>query len=461
MTEIPTYLSSVQPQNQMLANSAGVIQTALCVATPHVNLQFHPSALLARRAGNAHPSSAWYNSRLICQAENMKRTRFSSRKRISVDATELSRLATGLAESGSKLEDAFWETRLAEIVDRLLQNGAEDDLNAALDRLFDSQSSAYDDLADIIESRAESSVLAHRGEDFDILLFNVPLLAWSRFSIPSGPIPKSTLQTLKVQLGAHIFAADAKLALAEYFYSPDQLPRTFVDTWQLMRELGKAALGESEIKLDIATMPETNPFLSDTRYVVGAIAVRRGMPLFRWNETDKATRESALKEWVKQGGPNFEALLTGCAYQPLLVDSYHAACRTADSASRPYSLRASVAFLQTTLGQPSDSLRAIVAGFHDKRLEEYRIGFGPRDSDVLYHGVVWPLLGAEDENTDIAGEIEAVLRESGIKEILSLDQQFPFEFCDDCGAPLFANCEGDAVHAEMPEQSDTPSQTLH
>ncbi|MBV5344635.1 MAG: DUF2863 family protein, partial [Rhodoferax sp.] len=132
-----------------------------------------------------------------------------------------------------------------------------------------------------------------------------------------------------------------------------------------------------------------------------------------------------------------------------------------DSASRPYSLRASVAFLQTSLGQAPDRMRAIVAGFHDKQLEEYRVGFGPRDSDLIYHGVVWPLLGAEDENTDIVGEIETVLRESGITEIVLLNQQFPFEFCDDCGAPLFPNIEGDTVHAEMPEQHDSPSQTLH
>lgn len=390
----------------------------------------------------------------------MKRSRFSSRKRISTDATELGRLATGLAESGGKLEDAFWENRLAELVGKLLRDGAEDDLNAALDRLFDTHPAAHDDLADMVEARAEASVLTHDGKDFDILLFNVPLLAWSRFSIPAGAIPKSILQTLKVQLGAHVFADGARIALADYLYSPDQLPRTFVETWQLMRELGAAALDNQELKRDVAAMPETNRFLSDTRYVVGAIAVPRGAPLFRWNEAD-STRETALKEWVKQGGPSFEPLLTGCAFQPLLADAYHAACRSADMASRPYSLRASVAFLQTTLGQPAEGLRAVIGGFHDQRLEEFRVGFGPRDSEATYHGVVWPLLGAEDETTDIASEIEAVLRDTGVKDIVSLDQQFPFEFCDDCGAPLYPNIEGDAVHAEMPEQNNAPSQTLH
>ncbi len=391
----------------------------------------------------------------------MKRNRLSSRKRISADAAELGRLATGLAESGGKLEDAFWERQLAELVDKLLHDGAEDDLNASLDRLFDSHAAAHDNLADLIESRAESCVLTHQGQDFDILLFSVPVLAWSRFSIPAGTIPKSTLQTLKVHLGAHVFAAGAQLALADYLYSPDQLPRSFVDTWQLMRDLGGAALCNTVLKLDVSTLPETNQFLSDTRFLIGAIAVRRGMALFRWNESDNCSRESALKEWVKQGGPCLEPLLTGCAFQALLADSYHAACRTADVASRPYSLRASVAFLQTTLGKPAEALRATIGGFHDKRLEEYRIGFGPRDGDTIFHGVVWPLLGAEDETTDVIGEVEALLRESGIKEVMVHSQQFPFEFCDDCGAPLYPNVEGDSVHAEMPEQSNAPSQTLH
>ena len=391
----------------------------------------------------------------------MKRNRLSSRKRISADATELGRLATGLAESGGKLEEIFWEKQLAELIDKLLQDGAEEDLNASLDRLFDSHAAAHDSLADIIESRAESCVLSHQGQDFDILLFNVPLLAWSRFSIPAGTIPKSTLETLKVHLSAHVFSANAQLAVADYLYSPDQLPRSFVDTWQLMRDLGGAALCNSSLKMDFSTLPETNQFLSDTRYLIGAIAVPRGMPLFRWNELDNCTRESALKEWVKQGGPCLEPLLTGCAFQTLLADSYHAACRTADMASRPYSLRASVAFLQTTLGKPAEALRAVIGGFHDKRLEEYRIGFGPRDDEAIFHGVIWPLLGIEDETTDVSGEIETMLRESGIKEVVVHNQQFPFEFCDDCGAPLYPNVEGDTVHAELPEQSNAPSQTLH
>jgi hypothetical protein len=391
----------------------------------------------------------------------MKRNRLSSRKRMSSDAAELSHLAIGLADSGGRLEADFWEKQLIELIDRILQEGAEEDLNASLERLFDSHATAYDRLADIIEARAESCVMTHQGRDHDILLFSVPVLAWSRFSIPAGTITPETLKTLKVHLGAHIFSAVAQIALSDYFYSPDQLPRSFIETWQLMRDLGGAALCDKAPQIDVSTMPETNQFLSDTRYLIGAVAVPRGMPIFRWNEADGATRESALKEWIKQGGPSLESLLAGCAFQPLLADAHYAACCLADMESRPYSLRASVAFLQTTFGRPAESLRAVVGGFYDKRLEEYRIGFGPRSSDMIYHGIVWPLLGDEDETTDVIGEIETILRESGVKEVVVHNQQFPFEFCDDCGAPLYPNAEGETVHAEMPDLDNVPSQTLH
>lgn len=390
----------------------------------------------------------------------MKRTRFTSRDRISRDAAELQRLAAGLSESGGKLEDAWWEARLAELVESLLKNGAEDDINTALDRLFETNPRAHDELADMVESRAETTRMEAQGQEFDVLLFAAPILAWSRFSIPSGSLPKSSLEALGVQLGAHVFGADARLSLADFLFSPDQLPRSFCDTWQLLRELGQAALAGQHLGIDTAGLPDTNRFLSDVRYLVGAVAVPRGAAVFRWNEAD-GSKDAALKDWIRQGSPSLEPLLTGCAYQPLLADAYHSACRQADRASRPYSLKASVAFLQTVQGLTPADMRAVVGPFYDRRMEEYRVGLGPREKDATYHGVVWPLLGAEDEGTDAAGEIEAVLRECGVKDVLFLDHHFPMEFCDDCGAPMYPDAEGELVHAEMPEQPATSSQVLH
>lgn len=390
----------------------------------------------------------------------MKRTRFGSRDRLSREAAELQRLASGLSESGGKLEDAYWESQLAETVDSLLKNGAEDDINTALDRLFEGNPRAHDELADMVEARAESSRLEVQGQAFDVLLFAAPLLAWSRFSIPAGTLAKNALQALAVQLGAHVFGSNAKVALADYLFSPDQLPRSFCDTWQLTRELGEAALAGQHLAVDTAGMAETNRFLSDVRYLVGAIAMPAGGAPFRWNEKD-GNKEDALKEWIRQGSPNLEPLLTGCAWEPLLPDAYHTAARNADRLSRPYSLKASVAFLHTALSLLPADIRAVVGPCYDRRMEEYRVGLGPKDGDIVYHGIVWPLLGAEDEATDAAGEIEAVLREAGVKDVLFLDHHFPMEFCDDCGAPMFPNAEAELVHAEMPEQPQTGSQVLH
>lgn len=390
----------------------------------------------------------------------MKRTRFGSRDRLSRDAAELQRLATGLSESGGKLEDAHWEGRLAETVDSLLKNGAEDDINIALDRLFEANPRAHDELADMVESRAETQRTEVEGQVFDILLFAAPVLCWSRFSIAACPLPKSTLQTLGVQLGAHVFGSECRLAMADFLFSPDQLPRSFCDTWQLTRELGEAALAGKPLAVDTRNLAETNRFLSDVRYLIGAVAVPQGAAVFRWNEKD-GDKEGALREWTKQGNPSLEPLLAGCAWEPLLPDAYHTACRNADRASRPYSIKASVAFLQTALSLMPADIRAVIGPCYDRRMEEYRVSLGPKDGDAVYHGIVWPLLGAEDESTDAAGEIESALRETGVKDVRFLDHHFPMEFCDDCGAPMFPNPDGELVHAEMPEQAAPTSMHLH
>jgi hypothetical protein len=77
------------------------------------------------------------------------------------------------------------------------------------------------------------------------------------------------------------------------------------------------------------------------------------------------------------------------------------------------------------------------------------------------HGVVWPLLGSEDETTDCVGQIETVLGEAGIGSVIALEQRFPLEFCDDCGMPMYPTAEGETVHAELPEDSAPVSAHLH
>jgi hypothetical protein len=385
----------------------------------------------------------------------MKRSRFSRRTKQTPDTEELIRLATQLSLSGSRLEDAFWERRLSATIDRLLRGQDEVAINAALDNLYGVGGRAYDELADMVESCAECRhhAMAGAGAGQDVLLFSAPVLAWSRYAIPSGPIAADVLSMLRVQLQAHVFAADTRFGLADYFFSPDQLPQSYSETATLAEKLGKAALHGRDLKLDAAQMAETMNFLSDTRYLIGVVCAPAGAPLFRWQEED-GNHAEALKQWRAQGGEVLRTLLPACAIEPLLPQSFHAAIREADRASRPYSLRSAVAYLQTTLNVPAASLRAVVAPYYDRQIEEFRIGFTLGDTAEVVHGVVWPLLESEDETAELPGQIEAVLRDAGIREVVVLDHRFPLEYCDDCGAPLYPNPEGEPVHAELPEQEE-------
>ncbi|MDR2000721.1 MAG: DUF2863 family protein [Zoogloeaceae bacterium] len=390
----------------------------------------------------------------------MKRNRFSRRTKQNPATEELTRLAGSLAQSSSRIEDAFWLKRLAAAVDCLLEDDDDATLNDTLDQLYAAGGRAYDELADMVESCCESHRLDTTPPQ-DVVLFAAPLLSWSRFVIPSGPIASDQMATLRVQLQAHVFAADVKISLVDYLWSPDQLPQGYTETAKLTDRLANAALHGRDTHLDTQGLPETTNFLSDTRYLIGAVAVPHGAPIFRWQEED-GSRAEALKQWRAQGGEALRPLLPACAVDLLLPQPYHAAAREADRASRPYSLQAAIAFLQTTLNIAANNLRAVLAPYYDRQLEEFRIGFTLTGSTDVVHGVVWPLLEAEDEAADLPSQIETVLREAGMNEIVTLDHRFPMEYCDDCGTPLYPNPDGEPSHAELPEeQAEAAPRHLH
>lgn len=389
----------------------------------------------------------------------MKRNRLGRRGGLPRDAEQLLWLASGLAESSSRAEDHFWDQRLAAAVDGLLRAEDEDTLNTALDHLSSTNAAAYDELADMIESRAEGALTSD--DPHDVLLIAAPVMAWSRYRIPSATIPAAALANLRVQLKAHVLAKDVKLALADYLFSPDQLPQGYCATADFASHLARSAATDADLRIKTDNLPETAQFLSDTRYILGAVVVPKGAPIFRWQEED-CTRDQAFEQWRAQGAACIAPLLTGCATEVVLPNAYFAASREADKASRPYSIQASVAFLSTTLDAPATRLRAVVAPFFERQVEEFRIGFTLRNSNDVVHGVVWPLLGAEGETSETLGEIEVTLRACGITDIQVLDNEFPMEYCDDCGAPMYPSPEGEAVHAELPEeQAEQMPKHLH
>jgi len=175
-----------------------------------------------------------------------------------------------------------------------------------------------------------------------------------------------------------------------------------------------------------------------------------------------------------------QGLMPGCGVELLLPGAYYVTCREADKAIRPISLRAAVHYLTHTLGTEAEQLQVVIAPVGDEagelRVDEFRVSFGPADSNDVYYGVVWPLYDEESAeemlpslglrrgpNAPLTPQqlIITILREAGITRIHQVESVMSPEFCDDCGSPFFCDIDEEMVHAEMPEDAGQGSGQLH
>lgn len=395
----------------------------------------------------------------------MPRARAKAHPRLTRDAERLIALANGLNASGSLTEDRYWEAEMSALVARLLENGNDAPIDGALDHLYQTNVGSYDTLIELVESESEAVAVMQADHAWQALLIAVPIVAWSKYAIASGTIPRAEAETLKVQLQAHVLAEGARLAVVPYLYSIDQLPRHFSEVRKLAAKLADSALKDETPRVDLTRLPETAHLLADTRFVVACAAVPRGKPVFRWQEdaSGHAGRAGSLEQWILQARPTLSKLLPGCVFECLLPDAYYVNCRESDRRVRPFGIRAAVAFLENALKAKAADLQAVVAGFGDERIDEYRVAFSLIDDSEVAHGVVWPLYGREDEaaRPGPLEEVLAQLAEVGVTEVKKLQATFTPEYCEDCGAPLFANAEGEIVHAELPEEADVQAAHFH
>jgi len=395
----------------------------------------------------------------------MPRSRSKSPPRLTRDAERLIALANGLNASGSLTEDHFWESEMSALAVKLLDNGNDAPIDGALDHLYQTNLGAYDTLIELVENESESLVVMQGDRAWQALLVAAPIVTWSKYAIPSGPIARPEAQILQTHLQAHVLAKDARVSLVPYLYSIDQLPRHFSELRKLAARLADSAVSGEIPRIDLSRLPETAHLLADTRFLVACAAVPRGQALFRWQEdaSGHAGRAGSLEQWITQARPTISKLLPGCVFECLLPDAYYVNCRESDRRVRPFGIRAAVSFLENALGTKPAELQAVVAGFGEERVDEYRVAFAPLGEPEVAHGVVWPLYGREDENARPGplDEVMAQLAECGVTEVKKLAGTFTPEYCEDCGAPLFANTEGEIVHAELPEEADTHTAHFH
>jgi len=392
----------------------------------------------------------------------MKQHRRHSAHRLNRDAERLVWLARGLADSGSRTEDIWWQAELTQRIKKMLDGDQEEVLNQAMNRLQETDVRAYDELADLIETGVEGNVVSSPDGPRQTLLLVLPILVWSRYNIPARNLPAALLSALRTQLKAHVLADGCQVALADFLFSPEQMPSGYVETRRFAARMEQAAVNDENLTISADQLPEIGQYISDPRCILASVAAPLGQPMLRWQETD-GSRETAYSQWQTQAGPSVQTILPGCGLRLLLPNAYFTAWRQTDLEARSYALTATVAYLQTMLDLPASALKAVAAPYYERQLLEWRVGFCRLDDDQVLHGMVWPLLGSEDETTDVASEIEAILRQAGIGQIVMLDQQqLAPEYCDDCGAPLFPNADGESVHSEMPGgDDDMPPAHLH
>jgi hypothetical protein len=385
---------------------------------------------------------------------------------LSPDAERLVTDALGLANAGSRVEDRFWEARLRGRIEKLLDGGHAQSIHDALDRLHQTDKEAYGALIETVEECAQTVEVEIDGRPWEALLVAAPLIAWTRFRIPAGPLSAELTQTLAAHWQAHTLSRAARLRVLPMLFSIDQLPREQTELRRLTRRAAGSLVNGATPRLDLKSMPETAEMLADSRFLLAVVAAPAGEPLFRWQETDSHDhigRVQCLEDWVAQARPNLEPLLPGCGFECLLPDAYHLNMREADRRVRPYSIQAAVHYLTHALAVEPSAIRASIAAFGTERADEYRIGLSVANDDEVAYGIVWPLLGAESE-TDEPSPLESIreiLRSLGIAEIRQWPELQEPDFCEDCGVPLYPNGKGDTVHAEVPEDVEPESTHFH
>lgn len=396
---------------------------------------------------------------------------------ISPDVEALLSAALGLAAAGSRSEGIFWESRLALLLDRILESGHSASVVNALEQLNQRDANAYSALVESIEHAAETvrikaaALRAHEGmpvpaEAVHGLLLSAPIVAWTRFNIPARAVPAEVAGQLVAIWRQQVLAPGISFQMLPWLFSLDQLPHEFADLRKLTRKLAVGAANGTTVRLDTRSMPESAELLADTRFLLGSIVVPDlATPVFRWqlSGAEHRSREQCLEAWVTQCRPLLEPLLPGCGFDCLLPDAYHVNLRESDRLVRVWGIKAAVHFLVHALDIEAATIKAAVAGFGYSRVDEYRIGLSLGDSEEVVQGIVWPLLGPETDTDDPSPleQIRSTLQEVGVVDIRIWSNLMEPEFCEDCGSPFYPNRSEELVHMQVPEGAEPGSSRFH
>lgn len=384
-------------------------------------------------------------------------------------AHDLLALIEALNQSGSRLEDEFWEAQLTQTVQALFIDPNSTILEQLLDYLATTyQPDLYDILASVIEGLAEAATINYKGQDYDVLLVTAPITVWTRYQLPDGVLSSSQHDQLLALFKSYA-SKDAKVAVLGQLLSFDQLPKNFAQTHELCLQIGQLALDAKPASIEIDQREDGINLLADAKFVMASIVVPVGTAVFAWQETSHPiiALQQAQQQWSQQCEQILNSMFIGCKADYLPPDGYFYNNRESDKQMRPLAIKAAVQWLSLVTNSPIEEISAIIARCGEDETEEFRVGLGvASDPDILY-GCVWPIFSKDEIDIssphyqDSALLLQNLLADLGVDSIQFLVGLFDPEFCDDCHAPSFPNAEGQLQHPYLPEDLDFTPTSVH
>ncbi len=374
---------------------------------------------------------------------------------------ELARLAMLLGECSTILEDAPYERALERLTRQALDAGDDTEIEAALSALKDDRPNAYDQLLSFAEEAAQTIVT----DDGVSLLVGVPLLTWSRYRNFCGTIPETHLARV-AEAYRRLFTLnteDVKVHVGNALIAPEHIPDSLCKVRALLTRLA-APVEDPEYPVvdvhDLIDRPAAADF-ADSRYLLLSVSASSREHLFRPADESSIDRARAAMQFCIEAHDALSLAMIGAVFEVQPPAAYFWAWRQTDNAMRVWSLKSLVDFVEC-MGYPPGEVIASAAFFvptssdNPETSAELRIGLTPRRSpDKVASGVAWPV--NPDEMDAVRELATSILQTKGVTNIVFHEQDFPLEWCEDCGSPLYASAQGLVVHIELPENQSSGS----
>ena len=311
----------------------------------------------------------------------MARTRAKSPPRLTRDAERLIALANGLNASGSLTEDRFWEVEMSALVAKLLENGNDAPIDGALDHLYQTNLGRLRHADRAGRERERVGWSAMQGDR-----------AWQALLVAA---PDRGLVQVRDSLRARSTATTRRpcacscrptcspTARARDARAVPVFDRPAAAPFLRAAPPGRAARRRGDLrrdrrKLDLARLPETANLLADTRFVVACavVAARRAAVPLAGGRVGPRRSRGQPRAMDRAGAPHAREAAAGLRVR------VPAARRVLRELPRVRPARAPLRHprgrglpRERAEGASAADLRAVVAGFGEERVDEYRIAF--------------------------------------------------------------------------------------